>query len=74
MLLAGGAIRGGRVLGQWPGLGESDLYQNRDLMPTADMRQYAGWAMAGLFGLRASDIERTVFPGLDMGRDPGLLA
>jgi uncharacterized protein (DUF1501 family) len=73
MVLAGGAIRGGRVFGDWPGLGESDLYQNRDLRPTADVRAYAGHAMRGLFGLEAGLVERVVFPGLDLGRDPGIL-
>ena len=38
MLLAGGSLRGGRVFGRWPGLGEGDLYQGRDLMPTSDVR------------------------------------
>jgi uncharacterized protein (DUF1501 family) len=37
-LLAGGALRGGRVLADWPGVKESDLYQNRDLKPTTDLR------------------------------------
>ena len=37
-LLAGGALRGGRVLADWPGLKESDLYENRDLKPTTDLR------------------------------------
>ena len=73
MLLAGGAVRGGRVLGDWPGLGESDLYAGRDLMPTRDVRAHAGWVMRGLFGLDAGVIERAVFPGLELGADPGLL-
>jgi len=34
MIYAGGALRGGRVLGDWPGLAEADLYNRRDLMPT----------------------------------------
>ena len=37
-LLLGGAVNGGRVIADWPGLGKSDLYQERDLMPTNDMR------------------------------------
>jgi uncharacterized protein (DUF1501 family) len=73
MLYAGGALKGGRVLGQWPGLGAGDLYADRDLMPTADVRGAAGWAMQGLFGLNQSVIEGTIFPGLDMGGDPGIL-
>ena len=73
MLMAGGAVRGGRVLGRWPGLSEAALYQRRDLMPTNDLRRFAGWAMRGLFGVPVSDLERQVFPGLDMGDDPALL-
>lgn len=73
MVLAGGAIRGGRVYGDWPGLAETDLYKGRDLMPTGDVRAPAAWVMRGLTGLSQSDLEGTVFPGLDMGRDPGLL-
>ncbi len=73
MLMAGGAINGGKVYGQWPGLGESQLYQNRDLMPTSDVRAYAAHAMRGLFGLDRSVLENTVFPGLDMGEDMGIL-
>ncbi len=73
MLLAGGAVRGGRVFGDWPGLGESALYQGRDLLPTRDVRAHAAWAMRGLFGLDRGLLEATVFPGLDMGDDPGVL-
>ncbi|MBL4915834.1 DUF1501 domain-containing protein [Szabonella alba] len=73
MLIAGGAVAGGRVLGRWPGLAEADLYDRRDLMPTSDLRHWAGWAMRGLYGLDRAVLERQVFPGLDLGSDPGLL-
>ncbi|WP_412565387.1 DUF1501 domain-containing protein [Thalassobius sp. MITS945101] len=73
MLLAGGAVRGGRVYGQWPGLSEADLYARRDLMPTADVRGYAGWMMRDLFGLETSVIERSIFPGLDLGTSPKVI-
>ncbi|NVK16016.1 MAG: DUF1501 domain-containing protein [Rhodobacteraceae bacterium] len=73
MLLAGGAIRGGRVLGRWPGLAEADLYDRRDLMPTADVRSPLAWLLHGLTGAGRSGLEGDVFPGLDMGSDPGLL-
>ncbi len=73
-IFAGGALNGKRVFADWPGLGKHELYRDRDLMPTADVRAYAGWALRGLFGLSASKIERDVFPGLDLGRDPGFLA
>lgn len=73
MVMAGGGLRGGRVYGEWPGLEESNLYAGRDLMPTADVRAYAGWALRGLYGLNIAQIEDTVFPGLRMERDPGIL-
>lgn len=74
LLMAGGAIRGGRAYGDWPGLGEGQLYQGRDLMPTRDIRAYAAWAMRGLFGVETDALERVIFPGLDLGDDPKILA
>ncbi|NDU99913.1 DUF1501 domain-containing protein [Pseudoroseicyclus tamaricis] len=73
-LLFGGAIRGGRVISDWPGLGEGDLYAGRDLLPTRDVRAHLGWMLSGLFGLSRTALEQVVFPGLDLGADPGLLA
>ncbi len=73
MVMAGGALRGGRVYGRWPGLAEADLYAGRDLMPTADIRAYAGWALAGMFGADRALLEGTIFPGLDLGDDPKFL-
>ena len=73
MILAGGAIRGGQVSTEWPGLSETHLYQRRDLMPTRDLRAHAGWLIHGLFGLDRSVIERDVFPGVELGGNPGLL-
>lgn len=73
MLVAGGAVRGGTVLGKWPGLGEGDLYAGRDLMPVADIRAYAAWAMRDLFGTSRDVLETSVFPGLDMGENPRII-
>lgn len=73
MVMAGGAIRGGQVWGRFPGLAEADLFERRDLMPTDDVRRFAGHVMRGLFAVSGSDIERHVFPGLDMGNDPDVL-
>ena len=70
MLMAGGAVRGGKVYGRWPGLADADLYDQRDLMPTGDVRAYAAWAMAAAYGLDRQILERTVFPGLDLGENP----
>src|SRR5262252_8495329 len=37
-LLAGAALKGGRVIADWPGVADAALYQGRDLKPTADLR------------------------------------
>lgn len=74
MILAGGAVRGARVISDWPGLDEASLYDRRDLMPTRDVRAHAAWVMRGLFGVSSSVLERAVFPGVDLGADPGHLA
>ncbi|WP_068110595.1 DUF1501 domain-containing protein [Tropicimonas marinistellae] len=73
MMLAGGAVRGGVVHRLWPGLGESDLYAGRDLLPTADVRSYAAATMRELMGLDRQVLERAVFPGLDMARIGGVI-
>ena len=73
MVVAGGAIRGGKVYGQWPGLEEADLFERRDLMPTSDVRAWAAHAMRGLYGFDRALLQDKVFPGLEMGEDPGLI-
>lgn len=62
-LLVGGALKGGRVIADWPGLKSADLYENRDLKPTTDLRA----VLKGLLKdhLRADDrvLAENVFPG-----------
>jgi uncharacterized protein (DUF1501 family) len=74
MVFAGGALNGGRILGDWPGLAEADLYNRRDLMPTRDVRAYPAWVMHDLIGVNRRAIEGSIFPGLDMGSNPGIVA
>jgi uncharacterized protein (DUF1501 family) len=63
MLLAGGALKGGRVIADWPGLKPADLLENRDLKSTIDVRG----VLKGLLKdhLRADDrvLAADVFPG-----------
>ncbi|PCH93649.1 MAG: twin-arginine translocation pathway signal, partial [Rhodobacteraceae bacterium] len=73
MVLAGGAIRGGQIYGDWPGLGETALYKGRDLMPTGDVREYAAHAIQGLFGTSDTVLENTVFPGLKLTKRPQIV-
>lgn len=73
MVLAGGAIRGGKIYGSWPGLASGDLHHGRDLRPTSDVRSPAAWIMQAMTGLNRDVLQGTVFPGLDMGDNPGLV-
>ena len=45
--LAGGALKGGRVIADWPGLKTANLYENRDLKPTTDLRAVLKGAVEG---------------------------
>ncbi|HKM62685.1 MAG TPA: DUF1501 domain-containing protein [Acidisphaera sp.] len=57
----GGAVAGGRVLANWPGLGPDRLLENRDLMPTADLRSLAKGLLAQHYGLGGPALA-SVFP------------
>lgn len=59
----GGGVRGGRMLGDWPGLSEKALYQGRDLMPANDLRSLFKGVLAGQWGLASADLDHAVFPG-----------
>jgi uncharacterized protein (DUF1501 family) len=62
-LLAGGALKGGRVIADWPGLKPANLYENRDLKPTTDLRAVLKGVLKD--HLRADDrvLADNVFPG-----------
>jgi uncharacterized protein (DUF1501 family) len=75
ILLGGGALKGGRVIADWPGLKAADLLENRDLKPTIDVRA----VLKGLLKdhLRANDhtLAADVFPGsADVKPITGLVA
>ncbi len=61
-LLAGGAIKGGRVIADWPSLKAASLYQGRDLMPTTDLRAVIKGVLADHLGLSERVLAETVFP------------
>ncbi len=61
--LCGGAVAGGRVVADWPGLAASQLYENRDLRPTTDLRAVMLGAAAGSFGVDPARLSPALFPG-----------
>ena len=61
-LLIGGAINGGNVITDWPGLGSNDLHGGRDLMPTTDVRSLFKSVLADHLKIPIGVIEREVFP------------
>ncbi len=60
--LAGGAIKGGRVIADWPGLKPEQLYENRDLAPTTDLRAVVKGVLADHLGLSGALMANSVFP------------
>ncbi|MGB7077722.1 MAG: DUF1501 domain-containing protein [Xanthobacteraceae bacterium] len=65
-LLVGGALKGGRVIADWPGLKPSDLYQNRDLKPTTDLRAVLKGVLKDHLRLDERVLAESVFPGSDI--------
>ena len=61
-LLVGGAVAGGRVIADWPGLSARALYQGRDLAPTLDLRSVLKGLLQEHLLVPPRELERTVFP------------
>jgi uncharacterized protein (DUF1501 family) len=60
--LVGGAVAGGRVVADWPGLSTRTLYQGRDLNPTLDLRSVLKGLLAEHLSVSPRVLEQTVFP------------
>jgi uncharacterized protein (DUF1501 family) len=60
--LAGGAVKGGRVIADWPGLKTANLYQARDLAPTTDLRAILKGVLHDHIGLSERVLALAVFP------------
>ena len=61
MFLLGGAVKGGRVLADWPGLAANQLHEGRDVAPTTDMRAVLMGVLQDHLGLDRRELMRT-FP------------
>jgi uncharacterized protein (DUF1501 family) len=60
--LAGGALRGGRVVADWPGLKTAQLLEGRDLRPTTDLRSVLKGLLRDHLRVREDALASTVFP------------
>lgn len=63
--LAGGAVRGGRIVTNWPGLKPAQLFEGRDLAPTSDLRAAMKGVLTEHLGLSTDVLRARVFPGSD---------
>jgi len=62
LFLAGGAVNGGRIAGDWPGLSAANLNEGRDLRTTTDMRAVFKGVLAQHLQLPEAALESQVFP------------
>jgi len=60
--LVGGAVRGGRVVADWPGLSNRALYEQRDVAPTLDVRAIFKGALQEHLGVPVRALDAQVFP------------
>ena len=70
MFVMGGPVRGGKVYGDWPGLENEQLYENRDLNLTTDFRDILGELVAKHLG---NTNLTSVFPGYENPKFRGIL-
>jgi len=74
-LLAGGALKGRRVIADWPGLKDAELFEGRDLKPTTDLRAVLKGVLKDHLRLDEEALASLVFPGSRLAKPmPGLVA
>jgi uncharacterized protein (DUF1501 family) len=74
-LLLGGALKGGRVIADWPGVKESDLHERRDLKATTDLRAVLKGLLRDHLRVDERVLTTDIFPGSDaVAPTTGLLA
>ena len=61
-MLLGGAVAGGRVVADWPGLGAAALHEGRDLRPTLGLEALIASAVAQHYRLDFAPVARALFP------------
>jgi uncharacterized protein (DUF1501 family) len=74
-VLVGGALKGGRVIANWPGLKPADLHENRDLRATTDLRAVLKGVLGDHLRVERTALAGAVFPGSgDVAPMEGLVA
>lgn len=63
LLLAGGALKAGGPIGDWPTLADNRLFEGRDLAPTLDVRSVFKGVLCDHLGVDRSTLDQRVFPG-----------
>lgn len=72
--LMGGAVAGGRVVANWPGLSRDKLLEGRDLAPTTDLRSVAKAVLNQHLGIATAALDTSVFPdSRGVAATPGLI-
>lgn len=66
--LLGGNVKGGQIIGDWPGLAKSALYQERDLFPANDLRSLLKAALLDHLSVPLPEIEQRIFPNSDSAK------
>jgi uncharacterized protein (DUF1501 family) len=61
-MLVGGAVAGGKVIADWPGLSNTALYEGRDLKPTTDLDALIAGALAQHYRVELMRLMTTLFP------------
>jgi uncharacterized protein (DUF1501 family) len=67
-MLVGGAVQGGRVIADWPGLAPANLFEGRDLQPTLALDALIASACAEAFQLEPERTARVLFPDSARGK------
>ena len=75
LILAGGAVKGAGIVGDWPTLARAKLFEDRDLAPTMDIRSVFKGVLGDHLGVDRRDLDAKVFPAsLDAQPVAGLVA
>lgn len=67
-MILGGDVKGGRVIADWPGLTNGNLYQGRDLNPTTNLNTLFASVAGESFGLDANQVTKVLFPETAIGK------